>query len=407
MSLDLDQIRSEFPALEQKVNGHDLIYLDSAATSLKPRKVIDRLNTFYSYEAANVHRGAHYLSDRATDLYEQARQTVASFINAASSREIIFVRGTTEGLNLISNSLGESLQEGDEIIVSDIEHHANIVPWQILAKKKSLTIKALEADSSGHFDSLALEKLINDRTKILAITHASNHLGSITNIDALIKIAHLKNITVVVDGAQAVGKLPIDVRALDADFYTFSGHKMFAPFGIGVVYGKESIIKNLPPYQGGGSMITTVSFSGTTFNDIPFRFEAGTPNVGGAVALSAAIEFINEIGLDAIQEHDFNLTKLALEQLSELPDLSLLGPKSVKNKIPVFAFNLNGFHGSDVGFILNQQGIAVRTGHHCTQPLLKKLGISGSIRASFSIYNTPQEIDALIAGLKKAKELLT
>lgn len=406
MSLDILKLRSEFPALKQEVNGQKLIYLDSAATTLKPKSVIERLYQFYSFEAANVHRGAHFLSDRATDLFEQARAKVATFINASSAKEIIFVRGTTEGINLLAHSLGASLQAGDEIIVSDLEHHANIVPWQMLAEKKQLTLKVLQASEQGRIAPNDLKNLLTTQTKILAITHASNHLGNIVDLKPLVSLAHQSGVKVVIDGAQAIGKMKVDVRAIDADFYVFSGHKMFAPFGIGVVYGKESLLAAMPPYQGGGSMISRVSFSGTTYNDIPFRFEAGTPDVGGAVAMGSAIDFINEIGLQAIETHEQNLIVFALEKLMSVEGLQLLGPPSVE-RIPVFAFNLNGLHGSDVGFLLNQQGIAVRTGHHCTQPLLQKLGLPGSIRASFSIYNTEEEIETLVKALTKAKDLLS
>ncbi|MEY4615622.1 MAG: hypothetical protein RJB66_582 [Pseudomonadota bacterium] len=406
MSLDIALIRNEFPALKQKVNGFDLIYLDSAATTLKPISIVNRIRDFYSHEAANVHRGAHFLSDRATDLFEQARNKVATFINAHSSREIIFVRGTTEGLNLISSSLGETLSPGDEIIISDIEHHANIVPWQMLAERKGLALKILTADTDGRISEASLKQLLSEKTKILSVTHASNHLGNIVDVKKLIEVAHQKGVIVVIDGAQAVGKMKVDVRDLDADFYVFSGHKMFAPFGIGVVYGRESLLKNLPPYQGGGSMISEVTLQKTTYNDIPFRFEAGTPDIGGAVALATAIDFIDSIGIDQIENHEKQLVNYAFERLVQFSGLTLLGPQSVC-RIPVFAFNLEGLHASDIGFLLNQQGIAIRTGHHCTQPLLQKLKLSGSARASFSIYNTEQEIDSLLNALKKAKDLLS
>lgn len=405
MSFDVEKIRAEFPALTQTVNGQPLVYLDSAATSLKPKSVIDRLTQFYSFEAANVHRGAHYLSDLSTELFEQARKTVAQFINAGP-QEIIFVRGTTEGINLLAYSLGESLQEGDEIIVSDIEHHANIVPWQQIAKQKKLTLRPLETSPDGLITEEQLKPLLNDKTKILALTHVSNHLGTIIDIKKLITLAHTKKVQVVIDGAQAVGKMKVNVKELDADFYVFSGHKIFAPFGIGVVYGKESLLKTMPPYQTGGSMITSVSFEKTTFNEIPFRFEAGTPNVGGAIALATAIDFIQQIGLDKIEKYELQLVEQISSQLATIPDLTLYGPRPAHLRIPLFAFNFPKLHHSDVGFILNQQGIAVRTGHHCTYPLIKKLNLTGSIRASFSIYNTEEEVHKLISGLIKAKELL-
>lgn len=405
MNLNIDEIRSEFPALNQSINGSPLVYFDSAATSLKPRHVINRLSQFYSFEASNVHRGAHFLSDRATDLYEQARLKVANFIHAEKSQEIIFVRGTTEGLNLIAWTLGKTLEEGDEVIISDIEHHANIVPWQMLCEEKKLTLKVIRANKDGSIPPEALRTLISPKSKILSVTHASNHLGNIIDLKPLISEAHANGMKVVVDGAQAIGKIPVDVQDLDVDFYVFSGHKMFAPFGIGVVYGKDKLLQQLPPYQGGGSMISKVSFAGTTYNDSPLRFEAGTPNVGGAIGLMAAIEFIEQIGLSLIEEYENVLTQYALDSLPKIQGIQLLGPMMLP-RIPVFAFNIGSIHGSDIGHILNQMGIAVRTGHHCTQPLLEKLHLAGSVRASFSIYNTESEIEKLIAGLNKAKDLL-
>jgi cysteine desulfurase/selenocysteine lyase len=345
------------------------------------------------------------LSDLSTELFEQARKIVAEFINA-TPQEIVFVRGTTEGINLLASSLGESLQEGDEIIISDIEHHANIVPWQQIAIHKKLVLKSLETSPEGNITEDHLNPVLSSRTKILALTHASNHLGNIIDIKKIIALAHKKNVLVVVDGAQAIGKMHIDVKDLDVDFYAFSGHKIFSPFGIGVLYGKESLLQKMPPYQTGGSMISKVSFEKTTFNDIPFRFEAGTPDVGGAIALGAAIQFIQQIGIKAIEDYEAYLVNSLLTKLSTIPDLTFYGPKQAQLKIPVFAFNINKLHHSDVGFILNQQGIAVRTGHHCTYPLLKKLNLNGSIRASFSIYNTEEDLDKLISGLIKAKELL-
>lgn len=404
MSFDINSLRNEFPALSQVVNGQPLVYLDSAATSLKPRPVIDRLNKFYCLEAANVHRGAHYLSDRATELYEGAREKVAQFINAKSSKEVVFVRGTTEGINLLATSLGEGLHEGDEIILSDLEHHANIVPWQMLAQRKKLVIKVLETSPQGEVTEYSLKSLLGPRTKILSITHASNHLGNVVPLEKIIPLARQAGVIVIVDGAQAIGKMVVDVQKLDADFYVFSGHKAFAPFGIGVVYGKEALLEKMPPYQGGGSMIASVTFAKTTFNDIPFRFEAGTPNIGGAVALAEAFRFIDSIGMEQILKHDLTITNYAEAALNSL-DLEILGTKK-GTKIPIFAFNVPGLHATDVGFLLNQQGIAVRTGHHCTQPLLQKLKLTGSIRASFSIYNSIEEVDALVAALKKAKEIL-
>lgn len=399
----LDVLR-DFPALTQKVNGQDLIYLDTAATSLKPKSVIDRIHQFNSYQTANVHRGAHHLADQATRYYEGAREQVAKFIGAQSASEIVFVRGTTEGINLVASSLGELLATGDEILVSEIEHHANIVPWQMLAKKKNLNIKVIPMTLDGDLDFEAYLKLLSDRVKVVAITHASNHLGTLVDVKKFSQAAKKFDATVVVDGAQRVGKSPVDVQSLGADFYAFSGHKMFAPFGIGALYGRKEILEKLPPYQGGGSMISRVSFLGTTFNDIPYRFEAGTPNVEGVVGLAAAIDYIESVGLEKIDAFENEITKYAYDQLAKIEGLHILGPKG--HRAALVSFNIKGIHHSDLGQILDEQGIAVRGGHHCTQPLLEKLKLTGSVRASFSIYNTESDIQKLVAGIKKAKELL-
>lgn len=400
---NLDVLR-DFPALGQKVNGQDLVYLDTAATSLKPKSVIERIHQFNSYQTANVHRGAHYLADQATRYYEGAREKVAKLIGAESASEIVFVRGTTEGINLVASSLGELLVEGDEILVSEIEHHANIVPWQILAKKKNLKITVIPMTQDGELDFEAYLKLLSEKVKVVAITHASNHLGTLLDVKKFSQAAKKFNATVVVDGAQRAGKAPVNVQALGADFYAFSGHKMFAPFGIGALYGRKEILEKLPPYQGGGSMISRVSFQGTTFNEIPYRFEAGTPNVEGAVGLAAAIEYIEALGLEKIDAFENEITAYAYDQLSKIEGLRILGPKG--HRAALLAFNIEGAHHSDIGQILDEQGIAVRVGHHCTQPLLEKLKLTGSVRASFSIYNTELEIQKLVAGIKKAKELL-
>lgn len=405
MSFNWNEIRAEFPALTQKVYGQNLVYLDSAATTLKPQCVIDRINQFYSYEAANVHRGAHFLSDRATELYENAREKVAQFINS-NQKEIIFVKGATEGINFLAHGLGKSLNPDDEIILTDLEHHANIVPWQILAEGKNLKIKVMQCQSDGSLTPESLLKVLTPDSKILSLTHASNHLGNIVDLKPIIKLAHDNNLKVIVDGAQAIGKLSVDMQSLDCDFYVFSGHKMFSPFGIGVVFGKESLLKELPPYQGGGSMISQVSFEKTTFNDIPYRFEAGTPNIGGAIGLAAAIDFINNIGINLISDFESQLNSMFFDKIRSLNFIDLLGPQTPESKIPVFSFNVQNQHHSDVAFFLNQQSIAVRAGHHCTQPLLKKLNLNGSIRASLTIYNSETDIDQLIKGLTKAKELL-
>jgi cysteine desulfurase/selenocysteine lyase len=397
-------IKSDFPALQQKIRGRDLIYLDSAATSLKPQLVIDRITKFNTFEVSNVHRGAHYLSDRATELYEQARSRVAQFIGAEHVKEIVFTRGTTEGINLVAHCFGQTLRAGDEIIISEMEHHSNIVPWQLLAEKKGLVIRVIPITDKGELDYKIFENLLNHRTQLVSVVHCSNHLGTINDIRRIAEKTHQAGAVLVVDGAQYAGKFQLNVKDLNADFYTFSGHNMFAPFGVGVVYGKESLLKNLPPYQSGGSMIAHVSFAGTTFQDPPFRFEAGTPNVEGAVGLAAAIDYIESIGLEKIEEHEKQLSSYTESQLKNIEGLTILGQPS--QRAALFSFIMKSIHHSDLGQVLDQQGIAIRSGHHCTQPLLHRLGIPGSARASISIYNNKTDIDRLIAGIKKAQEIL-
>jgi cysteine desulfurase/selenocysteine lyase len=396
--------KADFPALTQSVHKHPLIYLDSAATSLKPKIVIDRIHQFNSFETANVHRGSYFLSDRATELYEAAREKVAKFIDANSAREIVFTRGTTESINLVANSIVALFKEGDEILLTEMEHHSNIVPWQMAADKNKLVIRVIPVLPNGELDYQAADSLINERTRMVAITHCSNHLGTINDVARIIQLAHQRKAYVLLDGAQFIGKHPLSVKNLDVDFYVFSGHKMFAPFGIGVLYGKLDLLNKMPPYQGGGSMINQVSFEKTTYLDAPNKFEAGTPNVEGAVALGAAIEYIESIGWDWLLKHDQTLIDFAFEALRKIPAIELIGIS--KSRATLFAFVIPDFHHADVGNILNQQGIAVRAGHHCTQPLIKKFKITGSIRASFSVYNDTGDIVKLIKGLNKAMEML-
>jgi cysteine desulfurase/selenocysteine lyase len=396
--------KNDFPALTQTVFNKPLIYLDSAATSLKPKLVIDRIQQFNSYETANVHRGSHFLSDRTTEYYEAAREKIAKFIDANSAKEIIFTRGTTESINLVTATMAGFFKEGEEILLSEMEHHSNIVPWQLLAQKAKLKIKVIPILENGELDYQSFESLITDKTKMVAITHCSNHLGTINDISRIIKIAKSKNAFVLVDGAQFVGKHPLSVKSLGVDFYAFSGHKMFAPFGIGILYGKESLLNQLPPYQGGGSMISKVSFEETTYLDSPYRFEAGTPNVEGAIALATAIEYIESLGWEWIQKHDQSLIECGFDSLKKVPDLQIIGKS--KNRSALFAFVIPDFHPSDIGSILNQQGIGVRSGHHCTQPLIKRYNITGTVRASFSVFNDTDDILKLINGLKKAREIL-
>lgn len=396
--------KADFPALTQTVYNKPLIYLDSAATSLKPKLVIDRIYQFNSYETANVHRGSHFLSDRTTEYYEAAREKIARFIGANSAKEIVFTRGTTESINLVAASMTSLFQEGDEILLSEMEHHSNIVPWQLLAKKAKLNIKVLPVLDNGELDYQTLDHLITSKTKLVAISHCSNHLGTINDLSRIVKSAKQKNAYVLVDGAQYIGKHPVSVKDLDVDFYCFSGHKMFAPFGIGILYGKEALLNQLPPYQGGGSMISKVSFEETTYLDAPYKFEAGTPNVEGAIALASAIDYIESLGWDWIQKHDQSLIECGFEVLKKIPELQLIGKS--KNRTALFSFVIPDFHHSDIGSILNQQGIAVRAGHHCTQPLTNRFKITGSVRASFSVFNDTDDILKLVNGLNKAREML-
>ncbi len=400
-----ENVRSEFPALKQKVHGKDLVYLDSAATTLKPQSVIERITNFYMYETSNVHRGAHYLGDVATQLFESARVRFAQFINAGQTEEIIFVRGTTEGVNLIASTWGlTNLIEGDEILITEMEHHANIVPWQMLAERVGAKVIAAQVSESGELDLEDFKRKLTPKVKVVAVTGCSNTLGSINDIKLLSRLAHEVGALIVVDGAQLVSFRPVDVQELDCDFFVFSAHKIFGPFGFGVVYGKRDILEKMPPYQGGGSMIAKVAIEKTTFNDVPYRFEAGTPHIEGAVGLHAAIDFIEKVGMDRIRAHEVDLLEYATTQLQAIPEVVIYG--STKNKGPIISFNLRGAHHSDVGQILDQEGVAVRAGHHCTQPLMARLGIPGTVRASFSVYNNRKDIDQLVQAVVKARELL-
>lgn len=399
-----ETIRSQFPALKQKVHGHDYVYLDSAATSLKPEVVAERIYRFNQNEISNVHRGAHYFADKATQNYENARSKVARFLNAKGADEIVFVRGTTEGINLVAQTYGrEFLRPGDEILITEMEHHANIVPWQLIAKEKGVTIRAARVHDNGELDVEDFRAKLSAKTKIVAFTACSNILGTINDVKLLTHEAHKVGAVVLVDGAQIVSQEAVDVQDIDCDFFVFSGHKLFAPFGIGVLYGKKQILESMPPYQGGGSMIANCTLLGTTFNDVPFRFEAGTPNVEGAIGLAAALDFFTQIPYAKIQAHKARMMKRATEGLLEIPGISIVGRAAHKG--PVLSFNMKGTHHSDVGQVLDQQGIAVRVGHHCTQPLMDRMKIPGTVRASFSIYNTMNDVEAFLNAMKKAQEL--
>ncbi len=404
--ISVDKIRADFPILNRKIYGKDLIYLDNAATTQKPQVVIDSIAKYYSELNSNVHRGVHFLSDKATTAYENSRSRIATFINAKNSYEIIFVRGTTEAINLVANGYGnEFVKEGDEVIVSYLEHHSNIVPWQMLCQRKNAVLKVIPVNDDGELNIDEYKKLLSEKTKIVAIVHTSNSLGTKNPVKEIIELAHNAGAVVLIDGAQAVQHTKVDIRELDADFFAFSGHKIYGPTGIGVLYGKESLLNAMSPYQGGGDMIKNVSFDLTTYNELPYKFEAGTPDICGAIVLGDAIEYVSQVGLDNISEYESELLKYGTDKLKEIDGFRLYG--NAKNKASVISFLLEGIHPYDVGTILDKMGIAVRTGLHCTEPLMKRFGIPGTVRASFAMYNTKNDIDALVDGVKKAKKMLS
>jgi cysteine desulfurase / selenocysteine lyase len=403
---DVRAIRRDFPILRERVHDKPLVYLDNAATTQKPRRVIDRLNAFYRRENANVHRGVHRLSERATDAYEDARQTVCRFLNAADPKEIVFVRGTTEAINLVAQSYGRShVGSGDEIVLTMMEHHSNIVPWQILCEQTGARLRVAPITDDGDIQLDAYEALLSARTKIVAVVHVSNALGTINPIAEIVRIAHAGGIPVLVDGAQAVAHMPVDVRALDCDFYAFSGHKVFGPTGIGVLYARASLLDAMPPYQGGGDMISAVTFERTLYNVPPYKFEAGTPDIAGAIGLAAALEYVEAIGLDHVNAHEHELLAYGTAALSQVPGLRLTG--TAAHKAGILAFVLEGVHPHDIGTILDREGVAIRTGHHCCQPLMDRLGVPATARASLALYNTREEVDALARALDKVREVFT
>jgi cysteine desulfurase/selenocysteine lyase len=401
----LNKIRSDFPALNQKINGRPLIYFDNAATTLNPASVQDALSNYYNTINSNVHRGVHSLSQQATDAFENARKTVQKFINAENTSEIIFTKGTTEAINLVAYSFGkEFIKEGDEIIISVMEHHANIVPWQMVCEEKGAKLKIIPMDDTGNLIIEDFENLITEKTKIVSVSHISNVLGIVNPVKKIIEISHKYNIPVMIDGAQGIVHREIDVTELDCDFYCFSGHKIYGPMGVGVLYGKEKWLEQLPPYQTGGEMINRVTFEKTTFNELPFKFEAGTPNVGGAIGLEAALNYLWETGLGDIHNYEDKLLDYATKKLSKTEGLKIYGVAG--NKSGVISFLLDGIHQYDAGTILDKLGIAVRTGNHCAQPLIDSLGITGTIRASFAMYNTKEEIDIFADAILKVQEML-
>jgi cysteine desulfurase/selenocysteine lyase len=403
---DINSIRNDFPILKSVVNGKPLVYLDNGASTQKPQLVIDAINHYYTSQNSNVHRGVHYLSQIATDAYEVTRRKLKTFINSKEEYEIILTKGTTDSINLVATSFGNAfINEGDEVIISAMEHHSNIVPWQMLCESKKATLKVIPINEAGELDMDAFSKLLNNRVKIISITYVSNTLGTINPVKDIIGLAHANNIPVLLDAAQGVQHIPIDVQALDVDFLAFSGHKMYGPTGVGVLYGKEKWLNAMPPYQGGGDMIKDVSFEKTTYNDLPFKFEAGTPNIEAGVALAFAIDYLNSIGLDKIAQYEHELLDYATEELLDIDGLRIIG--TAKEKSSVVSFVVGKIHPYDIGVILDKLGIAVRTGHHCTQPLMALYGIPGTVRASIGLYNTKEEIDTLVKGVKKAVTMLS
>jgi len=404
-SFDVERIRADFPVLNQEVSGHPLVYLDNGASTQKPKQVINTIKEFYEQDNANVHRGIHTLSQRATDRFEAARRTVQNFINAASETEIIFTRGTTEAINLVAQSfVRESFVAGDEILISAMEHHSNIVPWQMLEQKIGVKLKIIPIDLNGELVYEEFERHLSKKTKLLAITQLSNALGTITPLKKMIAAAHAVGAKVLVDGAQAIAHTHVDVQDLDCDFYAFSGHKIFSPTGIGVLYGKHALLEALPPYQGGGEMIKVVSFSGTEYNELPFKFEAGTPNIAGAIGLAAGLDYISEIGIANIAEYEHELLSYATKAMLAIDGLRIIG--TATEKASIISFEIDGVHASDLGTLLDHQGVAIRVGHHCAMPVMEFFGVSATTRASIAFYNNTADIDALVAAINKAVSIL-
>lgn len=401
---DIESIRKDFPILSRTVYDRPLVYLDNAATTQKPREVVEAIvNEYYSVNA-NVHRGVHFLSQQATELHEQARERVARFVGARSSREIVFTRGTTESLNLVASSFGEAcMKAGDEVILSTMEHHSNIVPWQMLRDRKGIVIKVIPINEAGELDLKAYEELFTPRTRLVSVTHVSNVLGTVNPVKELTAVAHAHDVPILVDGAQSVPHFPVDVTDIGCDFLTFSGHKVYGPTGIGVLYGREDWLDRLPPYQGGGEMIAHVTFAQTTYEQLPYKFEAGTPDYVGSNALAVALDYVSRLGMEHIAAHERKLTAYAMERLDAIPGLRIYG--QAREKDAVVAFNIEGIHHLDMGTLLDRLGIAVRTGHHCAQPLMERYGVEGMVRASFGLYNTLQEIDTLAEGIERIRKM--
>jgi len=401
---DIDSIRKDFPILGRQIYNRPLVYLDNGATTQKPRQVVDAMVDEYYNVNANVHRGVHFLSQQATDLHEQSRETVRKFINARKTSEIIFTRGTTESINLLAFCFGEAfVHNGDEIIVSEMEHHSNIVPWQMMCERKGAKLRVIPITDDGQLRMDEYERMINEKTRLVCCTHVSNVLGTINPVREIVKIAHSNDIPVLIDGAQSTPHFQVDMQDIDCDFFAFSGHKIYAPTGIGVLYGKEEWLEKLPPYQGGGEMIQKVTFEKTTFNELPYKFEAGTPDYVASHALAAALDYVNGLGMDNIYQHERQLTEYAMQQLSEIEGMRIFGPKEGHDA--VISFLVGNIHHLDMGTLLDRLGIAVRTGHHCAEPLIMRLGITGTVRASFALYNTMEEVDTLVAGVKRVSQM--
>ncbi len=404
-AFDVRSVREDFPILRQDIRGKTLAYLDNAATTQKPRTVIDAISGFYSSDCSNIHRGVHLLSQRATSAYEAVRERVRHFLNTADTREIVFVRGATEGVNLVAQSfVRPRLEAGDEVLISGMEHHSNIVPWQMICEERGAALRVAPIDDDGELIFEEYEKLLGPRTKFVAVTHVSNALGTINPVGRILDAAHRRGIPALLDGAQAAPHVKVDVRELGCDFYVFSGHKLYGPTGIGVLYGRAQLLEQMSPYQGGGDMISSVTFEKTVYNELPYKFEAGTPNIAGTIGLGAAIDYVNRLGLDNIAAHEHDLLVYATEAVSRIPGVRIVG--TARDKAAVLSFLVDGIHPHDVGTILDQEGIAVRAGHHCAQPVMKRYGVAATTRASFAFYNTIEEVDALVRGIMKAKEIL-
>ena len=399
------ELRNDFPILSRKIyDKYPLVYLDNAATTQKPRQVVEAMTEEYYNVNANVHRGVHFLSQQATDLHEAARETVRRFLGARSTSEIIFTRGTTESINLVASCFGQAMmREGDEVLVTEMEHHSNIVSWQLLQQRQGIRIRVLPITDEGELILDNLDSYFNDRTRIVSLTHVSNVLGTVNPVKEVIRVAHAHGVPVLVDGAQSTPHFPVDVRDLDCDFFAFSGHKIYGPTGIGVLYGKEEWLERIPPYMGGGEMIKTVSFEKTTFNDLPYKFEAGTPDYVASTGLARALDYVSTVGFDAIEAHEKDLTAYAMERMLEIPEMKIYGPRDVARHDAVISFQVGDIHHLDMGTLLDRLGIAVRTGHHCAEPLMRRLGIEGTCRASFALYNTRAEVDSLVAAIRRVQ----